>query len=159
MSRVTAFGTFRCSAIFCLIPHVGLRFGGLLHTFFLKAGIEYSVLGVPCPTAPNPRPRPATRSTYAPYRAIPYHTVPNYTIPYHTIPYYTTPYHTIQCQTIPYHTMPYCAKLIHTTPYHTMHLTSLAHTIPNLVILHLDVPHHSIQYHNPSDPPHFLPNL
>jgi len=35
-----------------------------------------------CPTAPNPRPRPATRSTYAPY-----HTVLCLTISYHTIPY------------------------------------------------------------------------
>ena len=46
-------------------------------TFFLKDGIEYSVLGgcVHCPTAPNPQPRPGTNSTYAPYSATSYHTI------------------------------------------------------------------------------------
>ena len=136
LSRVTALGTFRCSAIICLIPHVGLRFGGLLLSFW-KLGLNIRCL-----------------VSLAQRRLI---LGPDLLRAQHT--HHTLPYHTIQCQTIPYHTMPY---LCQTIPYHTLSHNAPYLTgpyKPNLIILHLDVPHHSIQYHNPSDPPHFLPNF
>ena len=148
MSRVTALGTFRCSAIFCLVPHFGLRFGGLLLSFW-KLGLNIRclvslaqrrlILGPDLLRAQH------THHTM-PFYTILYHTIPGHTIPYcatlyHTIPYssrvtlpnHTVPYHTILCHTmsylaIPYHTVLYQTILCQTIPYHTVSHNAPYHT-------------------------------